>query len=129
MSSIIKIGILGVVGVMLALQFKTSKPEYTIYIGVGISVLIFTFCISQVGAVIAQFMNVKKYLDGAEGYLGVLLKVVGITYICEFAASICKDGGFSSVADQIEILGKLSVMFAGLPILFAVIDQLHGFMF
>jgi stage III sporulation protein AD len=48
--------------------------------------------------------------------------------VCEFASGICKDGGFSAVAEQIEILGKLSVMFAGLPILFAIIEQIHGFM-
>lgn len=128
MNSIMKISILGIVGVLLALQFKTSKPEYSIYIGTGISVVIFCFCMNHVSAAVSQFANMKKYLDGAESYLGILLKVVGITYICEFAASICKDGGYSSVADQIEILGKLSVMLAGMPILFAVIDQLHGFM-
>lgn len=128
MNSIVKICILGVVGVMLALQFKTGKTEYSIYIGAGISIVIFCFCINQVSAVIAQILTVKKYLNGGERYLGILLKVVGITYICEFAAAICKDGGFSSVADQIEILGKISVMLSGMPILLAVIEELHGFM-
>ena len=128
MSSIVKISLLAIVGVILALQFRSTKSEYSIYIGTGISIIIFCFCINQVNAVIGQIMTIKSYLNGGEKYLGILLKVVGITYICEFAASICKDGGFSSVAEQIEILGKLSVMLSGMPILFAVIDELHGFM-
>ena len=74
----------------------------------------------------SQISFVKNYLGDAQGYLSILLKVIGITYICEFSAGICKDAGFHSVADQIEILGKLSVLFAGLPILFAVIEQIQG---
>jgi stage III sporulation protein AD len=126
MSEIIKICIVGVAGVLLAVQFKGTKPEYGIYLGVCISLFIFFFCVQKVQAVMEQFSLVKNYLNGAEGYLSVLFKVVGITYVCEFAAGICKDGGFSSVAEQIEILGKLSVMFAGLPILFAIIEQIHA---
>ena len=38
------------------------------------------------------------------------------------------DAGYHAVAGQIEVLGKLTVMFAGLPILFAVIEQIQSFL-
>lgn len=78
-------------------------------------------------SLMTEFSVLQKYMAGQEGYLGTLLKIVGITYICEFSAGICKDAGFTSVAGQIEVLGKLTVMFAGLPILLAVIEQIQGF--
>ena len=128
MAVVIKVGMLGIAGVLLAIQFKTSKPEYGMYIGFGISVLIFYLCVEQVQMVLEQFEIIQRYLGGAKGYLTVLLKVIGITYICEFSSGVCKDAGYGAVANQIEILGKLSVIFAGLPILFAVIEQLQQFM-
>lgn len=128
MAVVIKVGMLGIAGVLLAIQFKASKPEYGMYIGFGISVLIFYLCVEQVQMVLEQFEIIQRYLGGAKGYLTVLLKVIGITYICEFSSGVCKDAGYGAVADQIEILGKLSVIFAGLPILFAVIEQLQQFM-
>ncbi len=128
MEELVKVGFLGIAGVLLAVQFKGQKPEYAIYIGFGISLLIFAFAIRQVGAVILQLDRLRGYLDGAEGYLAILLKVIGITYICEFSAGICKDAGYQAVADQIQVLGKLAVMFAGLPVLFAVISQIQSFM-
>lgn len=128
MAEIVKVGVLGIMGVLLAVQFKGQKPEYGVYIGFALSILIFCYVLGQVEAVMSQITRIKQYLGGAEGYLSVLLKVVGITYICEFSAGICKDGGFAAAADQIELLGKLSVMFAGLPVLFAVIEQIRGFM-
>lgn len=126
MGEVIKVGMLGIVGVFLAIQFKSLKSEYSLYIGFGIGILIFGYALRQVEAVMSQIGFIQKYLGDAKGYLSILLKVIGITYICEFSAGICKDAGYQAISDQIEILGKLSVLFAGLPILFAVIEQIQG---
>ncbi|MGN0167493.1 MAG: SpoIIIAC/SpoIIIAD family protein [Acetatifactor sp.] len=128
MQELVKVAFLGIAGVLLAVQFKSSKAEYGIYIGLAISIVIFCYALRQVEAVVTQFEKIRSYLGGTQGYLSILLKVIGITYICEFSAGICKDAGYQAVAGQIEVLGKLSVMFAGLPILFAVIEQIQSFM-
>lgn len=128
MAEMIKIGMFGILGVLLAIQFKAQKPEYSLYIGFALSILVFGYVVRQIEAVMGQLDFIREHLGGAQSYLSILLKVIGITYICEFSAGICKDAGFSSVSDQIEILGKLSIMFAGLPILFAVVEQIQGMM-
>ncbi len=128
MGEIIKIGMLGIVGVLIAVQFKTQKPEYAMYIGFSIGILIFCYALKEFEIVLNQFERIKKYLGTGESYLSILLKVIGITYICEFSSSICKDAGYGTIAEQIEVLGKLTVMIAGLPILFAVIEQIQTFM-
>ena len=114
----------------LYLIIKVSLPVLlvSLVIGLAISILIFCYALRQVEAVVLQFEKIRSYLNGAESYLSILLKVIGITYICEFSAGICKDAGYQAVAGQIEVLGKLSVMFAGLPILFAVIEQIQSFL-
>ena len=68
----------------------------------------------------------NDYLDQEGEYIRILLKVTGITYVCEYSAGICKDAGYSSLSGQIEILGKLSVLTAGLPILMAVIGEIFA---
>lgn len=128
MIEIIKIGLLGIIGVLFAGWFKGSKPEYTLYIGVGAAVLIFSYAVRFFYSLIARLLDLQAYMEGGEGYLGTLLKIVGITYICEFSAGICKDAGFAAVASQIEVLGKLAVMFAGLPVLLAVLEQIQSFL-
>ena len=128
MAEIIKVGMLGIVGVLIAVQFKAQKPEYGIYIGLAIGIMIFCYALKEFEAVLAQFDRIREYLGTGENYLAVLLKVIGITYLCEFTASVCKDAGYGTVADQIEVLGKLSVMFAGLPILLTVVEQIQSYM-
>lgn len=128
MQELVKVAFLGIAGVLLAIQLKGGRPEYGFYIGFAISILIFCYALRQVEAVFMQFERIRNYLEGTENYLSILLKVIGITYICEFSAGICKDAGYQAVAGQIEVLGKLSVMFAGLPILLAVIEQIQSFL-
>ena len=125
MAEIIKVGMLGIVGVLIAIQFKAQKPEYGIYIGLALGVMIFGYGLKQFAGMLDAFEMIRSYLGMGEHYLALLLKVIGITYICEFCASVCKDAGYGTVASQLEILGKLAVMFAGLPVLLAVAKQLQ----
>lgn len=122
---ILKIGMLGIAGVMLALQFKSGKQEYGLYIGFAVCLLIFSFVISGLGSVLDSMEALQKYMDANHTYFRILLKVIGITYICEFCSGICNDAGYSSIAGQIEIFGKLSVLMAGMPILLAIIESIQ----
>ncbi|MBQ7954414.1 MAG: stage III sporulation protein AD [Lachnospiraceae bacterium] len=124
---IVKVAAVGIIGVLIAIQFKSHKPEYGTYIGIGIGILIFYYALQTLQGVVGQVQSLQKYMAVGQGYLGILLKVIGITYICEFSAGICKDAGYQSVAGQIEMLGRLAVMLSGLPIILAVIEQLEGF--
>ena len=126
MAEIVKVAVLGIAGVLFAIQFRQQRPEYALLIGFALSILVFSYVLGMAGRLLEEFAGLQQYLGDSKGYLGILMKVVGITYLCEFSAGICKDAGFSAVSDQIEILGKLSVLFAGLPILLAVIRQIYS---
>lgn len=46
--SMLQIGILGVAGVLLALQFKSGKSEYGIYISIVLGLLIFATLLGKI---------------------------------------------------------------------------------
>ena len=39
----VKIAMLGITGVLIGLQFKSGKQEYSAYIGIGVSLVIFFY--------------------------------------------------------------------------------------
>ncbi len=55
-------------------------------------------------------------------YITMILKMVGITYIAEFASDICKDCGHQTIAGQIELFAKLSILVVGMPVLLAFME-------
>lgn len=126
--NMMKIGILGIVGALIGIQFKSGKQEYSMYIGFAVCIIIFSYGVQCLESVLNTVFKWKWLLGNGASYIGVLLKITGITYICEFCASICKEAGFPAVAGQIEIAGKLSVLLSGMPILLALIETMQGFL-
>lgn len=126
--NMMKIGILGIVGAMLGIQFKTQKQEYSMYIGFGVCMIIFAYGVQCLESVLNTIVEWKTLLGTGASYIGVLIKITGITYICEFCSSICKEAGFAAIAGQIEIAAKLSVILSGMPILLALIETLQRFL-
>lgn len=122
---ILKVGMLGIAGVMLALQFRSNKSEYGMYIGFAICLLIFSFVVFGLSSLFENMSALQRYIGADNTYFRILLKVIGITYICEFCSGICRDAGYSSVSGQIEIFGKLSILAAGMPVLLAIIDSIQ----
>ena len=81
MSEIVKIALLGITGVLFAIQFRQQRPEYTLLIGFALSVLVFSYVLGLTGQLLEEFAGLQQYLGDAKGYLGILMKVVGITYL------------------------------------------------
>lgn len=124
----IKIGLIGVVAVFLALPLRKEKSEYAILIGIGAGLLIFVYALAQI-AVISKFIQgIIATLPIEQTYLISLFKMLGITYVAEFSSSICRDGGYQSIAGQIEIFAKLSILALSLPGLAYILDILEQFL-
>lgn len=125
---IIRVGIISIVGVLLALQLKNQKTEYGIYMGIGVGLILISMGIDSLVEIVSQMKLLSTYLGQHGNYIGILLKVVGITYLCEYSGAICKDAGFHTIAGQVEMIGKLYVLVSGMPILVAVIEEMEQFM-
>ena len=123
----IKIGLVGIVGILLAVPLKSYKAEYGIYVGIAICLTILGYAMQYMAGILSAIEQLRGYLKDNYSYITVLLKAVGATYACEFCAGICKDAGYNGIAGQVEILGKLYILLSGMPILLALLDSIQSF--
>ena len=126
--NMIQIGIIGVAGTLLAVQFKSGKSEYGIYISVALSLGIFFAIIGRLEVIIDALRTIANYINMDTAYIGTLIKMLGITYVAEFSAGICKDAGYQTIALQIEIFGKLAVLVLSMPVLMALLNTIKDFL-
>ena len=124
----LRIAMIGIAGVLLALQVKALKPEYGLYLCLAVSLLVFLQMTDLLGMILAGLQTVQESLPLQVGYFKILLKIIGITYIAEFASDLCKDAGYATIAGQIQMFGKLSVLAAGIPVLTALLETIRGFL-
>lgn len=126
--SMIQVGIIGVAGTLLAIQFKGGKAEYGIYISIGLSLVIFFSIVGQLEVIIDAMRTIGSYIKMDTAYIGTLIKMLGITYVAEFASGICKDAGYQTIALQIEIFGKLTILVLSMPVLMALLNTIREFL-
>lgn len=124
----IQIALLGVVGTLLALQFKSEKSEYGIYVSLAVSLFLFLCMLSRLEIFVQTVKKIADYIKLDAGQMSILLKMAGVTYVAEFASGICKDAGYQNIAVQIEIFTKLTILAIGMPVLLALLELIGDFL-
>ena len=126
--NMVQIGMIGVLGALLAIQFKGGKTEYGIYMSVAVSIVLFLCIVDRLEIFVRTIDEISRYISVDTGYLSTMLKMIGITYISEFSSSICKDTGYQTIAVQIEVFRKLTILAMGMPILLARLETIQEFL-
>lgn len=126
--SMLQIGIIGIAGSIMAIIFQQNNREYSVIIGIGVAVLIFGSIMSKVEVIVSAMNQIQGYMKMEVEYIEVILKMLGITYIAEFASDVCKDCGYGNVATQIQLFGKVSILALSMPVLLALLETIRMFL-
>ncbi|MHB8130918.1 MAG: SpoIIIAC/SpoIIIAD family protein [Mobilitalea sp.] len=124
----IRIGVIGIITIILAIMFKKGKEEYSLYISIGACILILLWGIGKLEVILDSIERLQGYIQMNKAYVGILIKIIGITYITEISSSLCKDSGYQAVGEQIELVGKLTILAISMPIMLAILDTINSFL-
>ncbi len=126
--TVITVAAFGIVSVLLAVQFKGLKGEYAVYLAAAAGLAIVSYGLLKLETILEAARQIQEYIKINPVYLTVLIKMIGIAYVAEFASGICRDAGFSSIGVQIEVFGKLSILAVSMPVVLALLETLEGFL-
>lgn len=119
---IIKVVTAAIAGVMLAAVLKNAKSEMTIMVTCGVSIFILFYITAGLSGIIEELQILQTYVNISGKYIGILVKVIGISYITQLAADICRDNGYSAIAGQLEIFCKITIAALSMPVVIALFE-------
>jgi len=125
---IIKISVLGFAGIILGTMIKEVKPEYSFYISFAVGICILLLAASKVTYLIDSVKKIQSSIPVDASHIEILLKMIGVTYIGQFSANMCKDAGYGAIATQIEVFSKLSIMVLSMPVLLGLLSTIQEFL-
>ena len=123
---ILKISGLAFAIITISAILKQTKPEFAIQVVLIATVLLFTFALSLSTTVYDYILQLCNLSGIKSEYLKIVFKIIAISYISEFTASLCRDAGESAVAVKIEMVGKLIIIASSLPVFKELISLLSG---
>jgi stage III sporulation protein AD len=115
---------LGLTGTILAVYVKESNKEVAVLISLVTGLILFIFALSKIEAVLKVLEELAARAKINMLYLTTVLKIMGIAYIAEFGAQVCRDAGEGSTATKIELAAKILVMVLALPIIMAILESI-----
>lgn len=118
----LRVTMIGLMAVFLAMVLKKDKAEFGLLVILAACMVLLSLSLDKVAEVVGVVRKLEGYLGEGSLYIGILLKMVGITYVAEFGANLCSDAGYQAVAGQIEFFGKLMIMAVSVPIFMSLIE-------
>lgn len=115
---------IALVTTILLLILRQEKPVMAVLLSIVFSVVIFTYLMGKMASIISIMEELTQRAQINYFFFETLLKILGVAYLGEFAASICQDAGERAVAKKVEFASKIIIAVLALPILVAILESL-----
>ena len=122
------IALLGVMTALGAVWLKGIRTEFGVLMAIAGAVLMLTYGLSRIEYLLSAIEELKSWMPVEPVYVKLLLKLMGISFLAEFASGVCKDAGCTAMSSQIELFGKLSMLVTGLPVILALFETMNQWM-
>lgn len=123
----VRIGGVVLVGLVALLMLRQYKPEWAAYIRIAVAIISLGYMIGLAETVISY---VSRLVEGTSVLQGetwsILLKALGVAFLTETAASVCRDSGEASLAGWVEMAGKLEILLLSFPLIRMVLDTVSA---
>lgn len=113
---ILKIAGMALLGAFTAVLLKNGKAEYSTVIGIVMTLLVCGYVVINLLEVFSVVEDMWSRISSDTGFLHILMRVIGITYISDITANICRECGYQALAGQVTTAGKVGVMLCGFPV-------------
>ena len=114
---IVKVVGIGFVTLIISIVLKEVKKEYAIYAVLIGGILLLTASFGTIREIVNFLSKISEKTIYNSEFIGLLLKITGISILVEYTVSICKDSGESAIANKVDFAGKVIIISLSIPII------------
>lgn len=121
---ILKIVSFALAALFIFLLFKDKRSDIAVLVSLLAGVILFVSILTSVTDIINFIKEISSRANIDIVYIGVVLKILTISYLATFCSEICKDAGAASIASKVEFSAKILILTLAIPILMAVLQSI-----
>ena len=108
--------------VVLVVTVRRERPEIALLISMIAGVLIVIKVLAPLGEAVGALADLAVKANVERFYLDTVLRIVGVAYLAEFGAQVCRDAGESALGGKVELAGKVLIAVMAVPVIGAVVQ-------
>ena len=118
-----KVGGIALTGLSALLILRAYKPEWAAFLRIAVTVVSLGLVISMAATAVGYVTDLTAATGAWDGEAWtILLKALGLAFLTETAASVCRDSGEAGLATWVETAGKLEILLLSFPLIRTVLD-------
>ncbi len=121
-SDFIKITAVVILVAVLTVLLRNRMPEYSFLLVLAAVCTVLIFLLGCIFPQIQKLRNLFEQTQSVNVYFSAALKALGISYITDFAANMCRDYGLNALAQTADMAGKSAVFVLSIPLICAVME-------
>lgn len=106
---------IGILGTVLALTVRQLRPELGVFVGAAAGIVILLTAVAELTGTLDALRALAAQYEIPTGYVGLLVKIIGITCLVQFGVEICMDAGERAIASRMEFGGRVLILSLSLP--------------
>lgn len=123
-----KLCLLFIIMIIMVSVLKNEVPGIALALKLITCIYAGTIVINRITDLYLEYNKVFGMLHQYSVYITLFVKAVCICYIFEFVSNMAKEEGLLNLSMQVEVLGKISILMLGLPVLNMLIEYLQAFL-
>ncbi|MDI3269546.1 MAG: SpoIIIAC/SpoIIIAD family protein [Bacillota bacterium] len=104
--------------------FRQMKPELAVILALAAGALLLLSLLPTLLLLLGVMRDIMARARVDFTYVALVVKVVGLAYLAQFAADVARDAGETALAGKIELGGRVAILAAALPALWALMEVL-----
>lgn len=114
--------LIALIGTCTAVLLRSLRAEYAIPVGIVTAVLLLLSGIGNLKTVAEALQKLTDTYGVPSAMLRAVLKIVGLSFLTDFGANVCRDAGQSTIAANLEFGGKVLILLCALPAAVALFE-------
>ncbi len=121
---IFQYALLALAAVMMSLVLKQVNRELALVLVLVTGIGMLVALLGHIAQIVRLVEDIARRADVGNLHLGTLLRIMGVAYVAEYGAQICKDAGEGSLSAKVELAGKLVILGLSIPLILVLLDTI-----
>lgn len=122
----IKIVGISFVVLLCTIALKKYNFTYAVLLSICGAIILFFSISDKISELIDELKNISSSITGVTSYVALMLKVLSIILIGEFASEICRDNGENAISSVIETGTKIIIITMVMPLFTSILSIVTG---
>ncbi|HVJ48909.1 stage III sporulation protein AD [Desulfitobacterium sp.] len=118
------VGLALIVAIFSTVLKEMNRNEFALQLTILAGTIIFVLVLDKIKIIVDLLQSLADQANISSYYLFIVLKIVGVAYLAEFGADICRDAEQKALASKIELAAKIGVIVLAIPIIVAILESI-----